>query len=120
MILKNGTPLYKMCWGQEDGSTVDEYNQTGDGYIEFPYALPAESTYVSTWSADKNTMLPKAGGGSSSTYSGDYFYMNNSITAFALFGGSSTSSSSCGPWSLNVGTSAGRAGWSFGASPSFK
>ena len=120
MILKNGTPRYKMCWGQEDGSTVDEYNQTGDGYIEFPYALAAENTYVSTWSADKNTMLPKAGGGSSSTYSGDYFYVNNSITAFALFGGNSNAGSACGAWCVNLSNPAGYAPWACGASPSFK
>ena len=120
LILDNGTPKCKMCWGQEDGSTVDEYNQTGNGYAEFPYSLPAESGYVTTMSFSEDAMLPKAVGGSSTTYSGDYFYVNNAIVAFALFGGPSDSGSACGAWWVNLDSAAGSASWAVGASPSFK
>lgn len=120
LILKTGTPLYKMCWGKEDGSTVDEYNQTGEGYVEFPYSLPAESGYIKTYSFDKNAMIPKEGGGSSTTHAGDSFYVNNGITAFALFGGNSDPGSPCGLWAVSLASTAGTARWHLGASPSFK
>lgn len=120
LIAKNGVPFVKMCWGQEDGSTVDEYNLTGNGYKQFPFSIPAETGYPMQWSFDNDTMLPKNVGGSATTYAGDYFYINTGITAFSLFGGSSVYGSYCGAWFVNLNNSAGSAVWALGSALSFK
>ena len=55
-------------------------------------------------------------GGSSSTYTCDYFWWNAGITAVALVGGGCSAGEYCGADSLSLNNSAGSAYWSFGAS----
>ena len=55
-------------------------------------------------------------GGSSSTYTCDYFWWNAGITAVALVGGSCGSGESCGADCLALNYSAGIADWNVGAS----
>lgn len=55
-------------------------------------------------------------GGSSSTYTCDYFWWNAGITAVALVGGSCAHGESCGADCLCLDNSAGGAGWYIGAS----
>ncbi len=40
IIQKNGKLLYKMCLGTSDGSTVEDYNSDGTGYIDSGVTLP--------------------------------------------------------------------------------
>ena len=55
-------------------------------------------------------------GGSSSTYTCDYFWWNAGITAVALVGGSCDGGDSCGADYLALHISAGSASWNIGAS----
>ena len=58
-------------------------------------------------------------GGSSSTYTCDYFWWNAGITAVALVGGVCVVGGRCGADSLALYSSAGVASWGFGASNFF-
>lgn len=65
-------------------------------------------------SFDRNKESPI--GGSSSTYTCDYFWWNAGITAVALVGGDCNGGESCGADCLALNTSAGFANWDIGAS----
>lgn len=60
--------------------------------------------------------IPKSVGGSSSTWLCDYFYINTSVVAVAIVGGSCNDGANCGAASLDVYYAADVADWYFGAS----
>ena len=93
------------------------YNLTGEGFEKVGITFTGNS---SGW--QKNTKSSRFGrivssvGGSSSTYTCDYFWYNSEITAVALCGGSCHSGDYCGAASLILSYSASAAFWSVGAS----
>ncbi len=123
VIQKNGKLLYKMCKGQHDGSTVDDYNTTGDGYIDSGVTLPGT---VSQLYIKNMKLVPKLGlvptadaGGSSSTYYCDGCWSNSSLMGFARFGGSPVDGLLVGAFAFLVDHVVSSSGWYYGVSLSY-
>lgn len=75
---------------------------------------------IDSQNAGFRSMFPTSITGSSSTYYPDGCWFNIAIIAFALFGGPLHAGRPCGAFYVNLGVGAGAAGWSFGASLSYK
>ena len=60
----------KLTYSKADGSTVDGYNLTGDGYIRTGYKISNtnKSSCITYMAFYKQCMIPYKGNGSSSTY----------------------------------------------------
>lgn len=87
-----GTQKIKMTYGQSDGSTVDGYNITGDGYITVEDATLSGTSYgyISLCRFTENGIIPKQASGSSTTKYCDGLYFNNGQVNYAMvYGGSS-------------------------------
>lgn len=108
LLMKGGEILAKL---------TPPYNLTGEGYEKVGIKFTGTSSgYQKATKSGRFGRLPKTVGGSSSTYTCDYFWWNDSITAVALVGGSCSSGASCGADYLLLNNSAGDASWSIGAS----
>lgn len=121
-INENGTQKVKMTYGQSDGSTVDGYNITGNGYITVEGSTPSGTSggYISLCKFTENGIIPKQASGSSTTKYCDGLYFNNSQVNCALTGGSSHSGLSAGAFCSSLGSAASDAGWTLGAALSCK
>lgn len=121
-ILANGVAKVKLSPSKKDGSKVLGYNTDGTGYIEISSVAPSGTSggYIKTMIFSKNGMTPLSTDGSSSTYYADGCWYNNSITAFARFGGSLSVGLRCGAFYVYLNDDAGSAGWYLGASLSYK
>lgn len=110
----NDTYLYKMTFGTSDGSTANEYNTDGSGY------LSATDRPASNWLAKEQFgafgMLPAVTGAYSTQYYKDYFYTG---TGFALVGGFAGYGSIAGAFSVLL-VGAGTRAWNVAAAPSCK
>lgn len=115
---------FKMTWGTEDGSNVEGYNITGDGYIE-----AGNETIAGSSGGYSKVMLFHASGccvltdasGSSSTYYTDGFYFNLTLTVgYPYRGGHVSYGLHLGTLSLYVGSSPAGANWNIGAAVSLK
>lgn len=109
-IVDGTTTKYKLCFGKADGTTVDYYNATGEGYLSIP-SIPTEISgnqfdYIISYSFVNNVMLPNASSasGSSSTYYCDALtdYSKGTGTRAGLIGGNSTKGSECGAFYNNL------------------
>lgn len=120
LIQKGGKAYYKLTKGTADGTTATSYNSDGTGYKEFAGTLQSAEGYQKAQAFDGNVMLPSTGGGSSSTYMCDYYWVNASATTYALFGGCSGSGAGCGAFFLDLDAAFGGAAWSIGAALSLK
>lgn len=108
LIMKGGNILAKM---------IPPYNLTGDGYSEAGIKFSGASNgYQKATKSGRFGRIVQTVGGSSSTYTCDYFWWNAGITAVALVGGGCGSGAYCGADYLYLINSAGVAGWGFGAS----
>lgn len=108
LIMKGGNILAKM---------TPPYNLTGDGYSDVGIKFSgASSGYQKETKSGRYGRIVKTTGGSSSTYTCDYFWWNAGITAVALVGGTCNDGACCGADCLYLNSSAGNARWSFGAS----
>ena len=123
IIQKNGKLLYKMCRGQHDGSTVNDYNTTGDGYIDSGVTLPGT---VSQLYIKKMQLVPGLGlvptnesGGSSSTYYCDGCWSNASLIGFARFGGTPDDGLLVGAFAFTVDSVVSHSNWAYGVSLSY-
>ena len=123
IIQKNGKLLYKMCKGQHDGSTVNDYNTTGDGYIDSGVVLPGT---ISQLNIKKMKLVPKLGlvptaesGGSTSTYYCDGCWSNDTLIGFARFGSHPNDGLLVGAFAFSVGNVVSHASWSCGVSLSY-
>lgn len=116
----SGDLKYKLTRNTEDGSTVTDYNENGNGYISSG-VTPDGTTggYISEVQFGE-AMLPKTAAGSASTYFCDGLWFNNAATTLALFGGSSIYSVRAGAFCLNLDNAASAARWSIGAALSCK
>ena len=115
LINDNGTLKVKMTYGVADGSTAVGYNTTGSGYLNYGSTY-GTAGFVKKMQAD-NTMGYKIieTAGTDATYYCDYYYVNNSILAYALLGGGSGDGAGCGFW-VRLGNVAASAHWDVGGS----
>ena len=121
-ILDNGILKQKLCWGTEDGSTVNDFNLTGSGYVTIPDCTPsgANGGYISQMKFTEKGMFSKVSSGSSSTYYCDGQWYNNSDARYAIRGGDSRNGLLCGALCVTRVTDVGVAAWSYGAAISYK
>ena len=112
----NNTYLYKMTYSTADGSIVNGYNMSGNGYPSIGNK-PTASNYVKKMQFDLFGFLPIEVGAYSTQYYKDYYYNG---TGCALVGGSSNSGASGGAFRVDLGTPASDRYWNIGASPSCK
>ena len=116
-ICSNNEILAKMCWGKSDGSTVDNYNLDGSGYVDIGespssnYLIKQKWTYLGGFA--------KTTGASASSPYRDYYYVSSSGVRFALRGGHSSVGSYSGAFFVFRNYGAGSRGWSIGAASSF-
>ena len=89
-IVVNGIQKVKITRNTKDGSTVTDYNTTGNGYISISGATPTGTSggYISGMKTEKFGRIPYQASGSASTYEADGLWFNNSGTFYALVGGS--------------------------------
>ena len=133
MILANGVLKVKMTRGTHDGSTVNDYNTTGDGYVDTtvrmdgtigtvnsPTSDPYYTGYIDNMLATKFGLFPNKMSGSATTHFADYVWYRDNGQRFALFGGSSYDGSSCGAFACYLANLVSDSGWSVGASVSCK
>ena len=104
-ILAKMTPPYNLT-GKDFEKVGITFTSSGNGY--------QKGTKSSRFGRIVNSI-----GGSSSTYTCDYFWWNAGITAVALVGGNCSNGESCGADYLILNSSAGNAGWNIGASVFF-
>jgi len=97
----NGTYKYKLTCNTADGSEAVGYNTIGDYYLITDGFRPDSHGYPTKMSFGKYGMLPKALGGSSTTFYSVYFYTG---TECALFGDNSTVGLNAGSLSMNLVT----------------
>ena len=109
---------YKMTRGKQDGSTAEDYNITGSGYLTGAEA-PQTNNYVTKMEFDANQFATKAVGGSSATFWCDYWYQASG-TRYALRGGSCYNGLHAGAFCVFLGSTPSDAGWNFGSAPSCK
>lgn len=120
-ILLNGDRKYKACYGYEDGSTVADFNFTGEGYPSSGVTqFNANGNYISQMKYNEKGMFASAATGSNNTYYADGMWVNNGITAVALFAGLSDLGLICGASAVCLNGDAGGAWWYVGASPSYR
>lgn len=118
----NGTQKVKVTRGTKDGSTVSDYNNTGNGYLTVSGATPTGSSggYISNCKNLPYGRIPFQASGSSSTYEADGLWFNNSGTMYALVGGDWGNSLSVGPFCAYLNDAAAYANANLGAALSCK
>lgn len=123
-ICDHGAQKVKMTAGRQDGSTADDYNFTGGGYISLGVSVANGNGYLDACVFNAMGMFMKhygAEGASSSTYYADYAYVNTSVVAVARFGGGAGYGAGYpGALSCSLYDDASGAHWTLGAAPSFK
>ena len=107
MLLVGGEILVKM---------TPPYNLTGKDFEKVGITLTgATGGYQKETKSCRFGRIPKTVGGSSSTYTCDYFYWNAGIVAVVIVGGNCNNGSDCGEY-VSLNSSAGAASWYVGAS----
>lgn len=123
-IQVNGTLKYKMCEGTHDGSTVEDYNLTGEGYISSGVTNTGTVTeqYIKTMQLVPGIgLVPKnETGGSSSTYWCDGWWQNTGVVGFARFGGIPVDGLLTGAFAFTVNYAVSDSTWYYGVSLSYK
>ena len=126
-VNENGTQKIKLTYGQEDGSTADGFNVTGNGYISINSAVSSGTSggYISKYYFSNNTMVPLVASGSSSTYYCDGLWFNNSSgmppsLGFTSFCGSSLNGTSDGALAINISSAISYTDWTQGMKLSAK
>lgn len=123
IIINKGVTMVKMTRSTIDGSTVNDYNIDGTGYIrlsDVPATSGSSGGYQSGFASNKYGTFSTVVSGSSSTYTCDGRWFDNGIVAYPYRGGNSSNGLLCGAfcWASNNASSA--AGWGIGASLSCK
>lgn len=123
-VLVNGVRKVKLCQGTSDGSTVSDFNFTGEGYItlsELPTISGTSGGYISKeQTVDDIGTFPIVISGSSTTNECDGMWYNNSGTMVALRGGASNAGAICGVFCSALNNPASDADWNIGSSVSYK
>ena len=131
LITKDYKVFVKMTKSIIDGSTVQNYNSTADGYINTGITVPAMSGsyFVDVANSKYGFAIPTAltkykgdtgtAGGSASTYYCDGGWSAGGVCAL-LSGGAVNNGAASGLFCVNVNSAPSNAGWAVGASLSFK
>ena len=119
LVMNDYAASYKMTRGRQDGTTADDYNTSGSGYLA-GITCPNTTDFVKKMQFDANCFLPKEVTGTSSTYWCDSWYQNTGAR-YALRGGSAYySAGHPGAFYLNLSGTASHTDWRYGAAPSCK
>lgn len=124
-ILTNGQQKIKMTRGTKDGSAVNDYNLTGEGYISIPGATPKGTStgFINKCKVTEYGLIPCSASGSSSTYLCDSLYFasaDSSTTKIAYSGGATNYMLSCGIYTVALNLGASSPSFEIGASLSCK
>lgn len=120
-LLINGTFHVKMTKSRADGSTTDDYNLTGTGYINTGIKVPsANESYIKKVNAGKYGGLPIEVGASSTTYYSDGMWTNLSGTMMPLSGGSVANGVLDGVFAFSCNHAPSFSAWGCGGSLFFK
>lgn len=126
-VMVNGVQKVKNTYGTEDGSSSNSYTvdgvPTGDGYKSTgaPALSGTSGNYIKTEYFTEDGMFPCGSlDGSATTYYCDTCWYNNSGVMVPFRGGSSSSGSKDGAFSLNLSGSASGSTWNIGACLSCK
>lgn len=118
LMQSNGTYYYKLTYNKDDGSDVIGYPTSSVTGMLNGGSTPGNG-YQKKNRAVGNILLPSETGGSSTTYYCDYFYINDSSTTYALFGGFSYGGARCGRY-VDLYNGVGTATWYVGSALSCK
>ena len=106
-----------MVGGEILAKMTPPYNLTGKGFDKVGIKMEGKTGgYQKATKSSEYGRLPASIGGSSSTYTCDYFYWDAGITAFALVGGICYYGEYCGADFVYLSSSASYAYWTIGAS----
>jgi hypothetical protein len=109
-----------MTYGTADGTTVEGYNTTGNGYYIDTNIRPSIG-YVSKVRFNAlGFYLPITVDASATTKWCDYWYTNNSALTYALVGGASNEGAHDGFSYFVLAAGVSSADWSISAAPSCK
>ena len=113
-------PLYTLTKSVLDGTTVNDYNTDGNGYIKLS-STPSgtNGSYISEMESNQYGIFPKTASGSDSTHFPDGLWFNTGQVNFALFGGSSADGLHVGAFACTLNGPVGGSYWNFGCSLSF-
>ena len=119
----SGNIKIKMTHSTVDGSSVEGFNRTGDGYISTGVRPPeASQSYINRYEplgGGKYGIVPKATSGSSSTFYCDGMWTNNGQLDQLILGGSVNFGLLCGAFCFGVTDLPARTAWDVGASLSY-
>ena len=105
-----------MVGGEVIAKMTPPYNLTGKDFEKVGITLASGGGYQKRTKSSRFGRIVNSVGGSSSTYTCDYFWCNAEITAVALVGGSCGDGEGCGADYLDLNASASDASWGVGAS----
>lgn len=123
-ILSSNTLKIKLCYGQEDGSTVDNFNTDATGYriVSGGNATGTSGQYISQMVFDTGGMYAKEANNSNASSTSKYcdgYWFDGSGIRFALRGGASYAGALVGALFVNRRSVVGAADWNFGARLSY-
>lgn len=121
-IIDKGVSKVKLTYGQSDGSTVDGYNTTGEGYVALDNAVMSGTSggYISKMAFNEYGLFPVAMSGSVTTYYPDGIYFSNSSVCYPSLGGGAATKLLAGVFCGDLSSAISNAVWSGGASISCK
>lgn len=123
-ILSSNTLKIKLCYGQEDGSTVDNFNTDATGYriVSGGSATGTSGQYISQMIFDTGGMYAKEANNSNASSTSKYcdgYWFNGSGVRCALRGGRSHDGAPVGAFCVARHAVVGHAAWDVGARLSY-
>lgn len=121
-VVKNGVHYVKMTKSTIDGSSANDYNLDGTGYIPLNDISAASGTsggYISQSQENEYGRFGTVISGSATTYLCDGTWFNNSGTMYPFRGGYSYYGAICGVSCFCSNLAASYAGWYIGAALSY-
>lgn len=121
-VVKNGVHYVKMTKSTIDGSSANDYNLDGTGYLplnDIPAASGTSGGYASQSQENEYGRFNTVMSGSATTYLCDGGWFNNSGTRYPFRGGDSDAGAICGVSCFSSNVAASNAGWSLGAALSY-
>lgn len=118
----SNTVKIKLTHSTVDGTTVNGFNSTGNGYIDTGVEVATDvGVYIRKMKYfDKGYTPLLTTGGSSTTYYSDYTYVNYVGTYYLLAGGNSGNGLNAGPFYFNLHNGFSRSYWDIAACLSLK
>lgn len=120
LVNANGTVKAKLTHGRQDGSTADDYNFDGTGYLAQGSISGTNGGYISHMNINSKCVTPCTISGSDSTYYTDGGWFNNSQNNYAIVGCSWGAALLCGCFCVYLGNLSSDTNASIGAALSCK